>query len=90
LYGTEPLFRALKRVLPTQKAGIPVKYIIEIFKRSGADVPQVMYTFAHTASSIDLVRESVHSALTSINWPTDVNGFRIVSGEGVELYNWSK
>jgi hypothetical protein len=67
-----------------------VKYIIEIFKRNGADVPQVMYSFAHTASSIEMVRESVHSVMKSIDWPTDVNGFRIVSGDGAQLYQWPK
>jgi len=66
-----------------------VKYIIEIFKRNGADVPQVMYSFAHTASSIDMVRESVHSVMKSINWPAEANGFRITSGE-VVLYEWPK
>jgi hypothetical protein len=72
------------------EGGVPVKYIIEILKRNGADMPQVLYTFAHTASSIDLVRESVHSALKTMDGPSEVNGFRIVSGEGVALYEWSR
>ena len=67
-----------------------MRYIVEIFKRNGAELPQIVYTFAHTASSIDLVRESVYSAMNSINWPTEVNGFRIVSGEGIRLYEWPK
>jgi hypothetical protein len=67
-----------------------VKYIIEIFKRNGASAPQVMYTFVHTASSIDLVRESVHSVMKTIDWPAEAHGFRIVSGEGIALYEWSK
>jgi hypothetical protein len=67
-----------------------VKYTIEIFKRNGAEVPQVLYTFAHTASSIDLVRESVHSVIKTMDWPTEVNGFRIMSEEGDALYEWSK
>ena len=68
----------------------PVKYVIEIFKRNGAELPHVMYSFAHTASSIELVLESVHSVMKSINWPAEADGFRISSGEGVALYEWSK
>jgi hypothetical protein len=65
-----------------------VEYIIEILKLDGAAAPQVLYTFAHTASSLHLVRESIHSVMKSPHWPTEANGFRIVSREGVKHYAW--
>ena len=71
-----------------RKAGSAVEYIIEILKLNGAGAPQVLYTFMHTASSLHLVRESVHSVMRSPHWPSEANGFRIVSREGLELYGW--
>ena len=65
-------------------------YIVEPFKRNGAEMPQIMYTFAHPASSIDLMRERVYYAMNSINWFAEVIGFCIVSGEGIPLYEWPK
>ena len=53
-------------------------------------MPKVLHTFAHTSSSIHLVRESVHSVMKSPQCPAEANGFRIISGEGVTLYEWSK
>ena len=55
-----------------------MEYTIEILKRNGAATPQVLYAFTHTASSIHLVRESVHSVMKSPHWPSEANGFRIV------------
>jgi hypothetical protein len=65
-----------------------VEYTIEILKRNGAAMPQVLYAFTHTASSIDLVRASVHSVMKSPHWPSEADGFRIVSREGIELHGW--
>jgi hypothetical protein len=65
-----------------------MKFVIEILSLNGNRIPKVLHTFAHTASSIHLVRESVHSVMKSANWPPDANGFRIVSSDGVELYGW--
>jgi hypothetical protein len=65
-----------------------VKYFIEILSRNGTAVPKVLHAFAHTSSTIHLVRESVHSVMKSAQWPAEANAFRIVSDEGVELYSW--
>ena len=71
-----------------RKAGSAVEYIIEILKLNRAGAPQVLYTFMHTASSLHLVRESVHSVMRSRHWPSEANGFRIVSKDGTEFYGW--
>jgi len=65
-----------------------VEYIIEILKLNGAEAPKILYSFWHAASSIHLVRESVHSVMKSPDWPLEANGFRIVSREGQQMYGW--
>ena len=65
-----------------------MRYIIEILKLNGTGKPQVLHTFAHAASSLHLVRESVHSVMRSRQWPSEANGFRIVSKDGTEFYGW--
>ena len=65
-----------------------MKFTIEILKLNGAGQPEVLHSFAHSASSIHLIRESVHSVMKSPQWPVQANGFRIVSDRGVLLYRW--
>jgi hypothetical protein len=65
-----------------------VKYVIEILSRNGTTMPKVLHSFAHTSSSIHLVRESVHSVMLSPQWPSEANAFRILSDKGMELYGW--
>jgi hypothetical protein len=65
-----------------------LKFIVEILKLNGAEQPRVLYSFAHTASSVDMIRETMMGVLQSAQWPPAANGFRILSPDGVELCRW--
>jgi len=78
--------RSSLRICITERG--QVKYAIEVLSLNGAGTPKVLYTFFHTASSMHLVRASLHSVMKSQHWPREANGFRIVSEQGVELYGW--
>jgi hypothetical protein len=68
--------------------GKTVKFIVEILKLNGAEPPQVLHSFSHTASSIHMIRETMKAVLKSPQWPPGANGFRIISEAGSEFYCW--
>jgi hypothetical protein len=65
-----------------------LRFIIEILNLNSAQTPHILYGFSHTASSIHMVRETMKTITESSEWPTEANGFRILSETGAELYRW--
>ena len=63
-----------------------MKFVIEIVKLDGTQPPQILHSFAHKASSVHLIREAMKAVMNSPQWPGEANGFRIISGMGVELH----
>ena len=66
-----------------------MKFFVEILGLNGGiEPPRLLHDFAHRASSVHMVREAMKAVLKSPEWPTDANGFRIISEAGAELYRW--
>jgi hypothetical protein len=65
-----------------------LKFIIEVLRQDSGGTLQVLYVFAHTASSIHMVRETMKLVQTSSQWPGNADGFCILSESEIELYRW--
>jgi coenzyme F420-reducing hydrogenase delta subunit len=70
------------------RQGNRMKFIIQVLKLNGAGKPQILHAFAHSASSVHMVRETMKALIESPEWPLEAKGFRIVSETGSELYRW--
>jgi hypothetical protein len=65
-----------------------LKFVIEILKANSGQQPRVLHRFSHTASYVNMVRETMKAITESSEWPREANGFRILSQTGAELYRW--
>ena len=63
-----------------------LRYFIEVLKLNGAGPPKILRRFSHSASSLHMVRETMKLIMDSPEWPSEANGFRIVSETGAEVY----
>jgi hypothetical protein len=71
------------------KQGTPgLKFAVEILKLDGEKPPEVLHRFAHSASSIHMIKETMKAVLKSPQWPSGAQGFRIMGDDGLELYRW--
>jgi len=66
-----------------------MSYTVEIVKLKQAEAPEVLVSFAQSASSARLIREAMKQVMKSRAWPTEADGFRIVSESGhTEFCGW--
>jgi hypothetical protein len=65
-----------------------LKFVVEILKLKRDQPPEVLHRFAHSATSIHMIRETMKAVLKSPQWPSEAQGFRIMSDDGSELYRW--
>jgi hypothetical protein len=63
-----------------------LKFQIEILKLDDADPPRVLLTFAHSAKSVEIVRETMKAVRDSPAWPSGANGYRIAWPDGTETH----
>jgi hypothetical protein len=63
-----------------------LRFVVEILKLNGADPPQILHTFSHSASSAHFIRETLKGLMHTPAWPAEANGFRIISENGIEEY----
>jgi hypothetical protein len=65
-----------------------VKVTVQILQSDHRQSERVLHSFAHSAESLRVIRESMWAVFFSNAWPDDSDAFRVLSSEGTELYRW--
>ena len=86
--GTIWIQRRFYELLRGSRGSSRLKFVVEILKLKRDQPPEVLHRFAHSATSIHMIRETMKAVLKSPQWPSEAQGFRIMTDDGSELYRW--
>jgi hypothetical protein len=65
-----------------------MKVTVQILQSDHHQSERVLHSFAHSAESLRVIKESLWAVFFSNAWPDDSDAFRVLSSEGTELYRW--
>jgi hypothetical protein len=60
----------------------------QILEYSEQHPARILHSFAHSAPSLRIVKESLRAVFFSDAWPKHADAFRVLSEDGRELYCW--
>jgi hypothetical protein len=65
-----------------------MKVTVQILQSDHHQSERVLHSFAHSAESLRVIKESLWAVFFSNAWPDDSDAFRVLSNEGTELCRW--
>jgi hypothetical protein len=65
-----------------------VKVTVQILQCDYRQSERVLHSFAHSAASLRVVKESMRAVFFSNAWPDAADAFRVLSNDGTELCRW--
>jgi hypothetical protein len=65
-----------------------MKVTVEILRWEGGGHPKVLHTLTHESHSVELVAAAAQGVIDSGELPERVDGYRLTTENGLELYGW--